>query len=590
MTINFLHLCQSYYKLKVLIIKSMSNLTVIDFFCGAGGFSEGFRQMGFELVCGYDNWQPAIDTYNHNFGLSCALQDILDFSESDKKIEELPNTNIIIGSPPCVSFSSSNKSGQADKSLGVRLTETFLKIVAVKKHQKNSVLKAWFMENVINSKKYLNDSYTFDDLGLTSWAINQGIKPSSIAINLNDNAAIINSADYGAIQARKRLISGEVINKRSLIIPTKTHADSKSKSELPKYKTLRKIKDYFPNPFKEKSSEIVKDVNYNIFIPQYQVTDHFYDTGIYKVEWMASKYYKQNHPYMGKMSFPENIDNPSRTVIATKIANSRESMIYKTELEREGDGEYRLPTVREAAIIMGFPITFQFIGSESAKWRLVGNAVCCAVSRALAITVLESYRLSKLKDMVLIKTPNLEGVNNLNKYNKKEFNSPPIKKKGARFRRHPMKDGNLTVTLSNYDIESSSKTLNKWFTSIQYGTGKGFPIQKIDDNYFENIITVIKKIDKGSEFIKKVDEYLVPRVANKVIMQKMYENQSPIERYWQPEKLVDEVAKLIYQNIDSNKTYIQDDLVIFTEKKAVPVVQLFALYAINKITTLSNKD
>lgn len=568
----------------------MSNLTVIDFFCGAGGFSEGFRQMGFELVCGYDNWQPAIDTYNHNFGLSCALQDILDFSESDKKIEELPNTNIIIGSPPCVSFSSSNKSGQADKSLGVRLTETFLKIVAVKKHQKNSVLKAWFMENVINSKKYLNDSYTFDDLGLTSWAINQGIKPSSIAINLNDNAAIINSADYGAIQARKRLISGEVINKRSLIIPTKTHADSKSKSELPKYKTLRKIKDYFPNPFKEKSSEIVKDVNYNIFIPQYQVTDHFYDTGIYKVEWMASKYYKQNHPYMGKMSFPENIDNPSRTVIATKIANSRESMIYKTELEREGDGEYRLPTVREAAIIMGFPITFQFIGSESAKWRLVGNAVCCAVSRALAITVLESYRLSKLKDMVLIKTPNLEGVNNLNKYNKKEFNSPPIKKKGARFRRHPMKDGNLTVTLSNYDIESSSKTLNKWFTSIQYGTGKGFPIQKIDDNYFENIITVIKKIDKGSEFIKKVDEYLVPRVANKVIMQKMYENQSPIERYWQPEKLVDEVAKLIYQNIDSNKTYIQDDLVIFTEKKAVPVVQLFALYAINKITTLSNKD
>ncbi|MGP4951572.1 DNA cytosine methyltransferase [Psychrobacter sp. T6-1] len=568
----------------------MSNLTVIDFFCGAGGFSEGFRQMGFELVCGYDNWQPAIDTYNHNFGLSCALQDILDFSESDKKIEELPNTNIIIGSPPCVSFSSSNKSGQADKSLGVRLTETFLKIVAVKKHQKNSVLKAWFMENVINSKKYLNDSYTFDDLGLTSWAINQGIKPSSIAINLNDNAAIINSADYGAIQARKRLISGEVINKRSLIIPTKTHADSKSKSELPKYKTLRKIKDYFPNPFKEKSSEIVKDVNYNIFIPQYQVTDHFYDTGIYKVEWMASKYYKQNHPYMGKMSFPENIDNPSRTVIATKIANSRESMIYKTELEREGDGEYRLPTVREAAIIMGFPITFQFIGSESAKWRLVGNAVCCAVSRALAITVLESYRLSKLKDMVLIKTPNLEGVNNLNKYNKKEFNSPPIKKKGARFRRHPMKDGNLTVTLSNYDIESSSKTLNKWFTSIQYGTGKGFPIQKIDDNYFENIITVIKKIDKGSEFIKKVDEYLVPRVANKVIMQKMYENQSPIERYWQPEKLVDEVAKLIYQNIGSNKTYIQDDLVIFTEKKAVPVVQLFALYAINKITTLSNKD
>lgn len=568
----------------------MNNLTVIDFFCGAGGFSEGFKQMGFEIVCGYDNWQPAIDTYNHNFGLSCVIKDILEFNESDKKIEELPNTNIIIGSPPCVSFSSSNKSGQADKSLGVRLTETFLKIVAIKKHQKNSVLQAWFMENVVNSKKYLQEIYTFNDLNLTSWANEQGINPNNIAIELKDNTAIINSADYGSIQARKRVISGELINENSLIILAKSYRDSKSNSELPQYRSIKQIKDDFPNPFKDKTSELVADINYNISIPQDQITDHFYDTGIYEVEWMSSKYYKKNHPYMGKMSFPENENNPSRTIIATKIANSRESIIYKTELSRKGDGEYRLPTVREAAIIMGFPITFQFIGSENAKWRLVGNAVCCAVSQALAKTVLECYKIDIPKHPILTENPNLKGVMNLNKYNKKIFNSPPIKKKGARFRRHPMKDGNLTVTLSNYDIESSSKTLNKWFTSIQYGTGKGFPIQKIDDNYFENIITVIKKIDKGSEFIKKVDEYLVPRVANKVIMQKMYENQSPIERYWQPEKLVDEAAKLIYQNIDSNKTYIQDDLVIFTEKKAVPVVQLFALYAINKITTLSNKD
>jgi len=30
---------------------------------------------------------------------------------------------------------------------------------------------------------------------------------------------------------------------------------------------------------------------------------------------------------------------------------------------------------REAATIMGFPITFQFAGSEYTKWRLIGNAV-----------------------------------------------------------------------------------------------------------------------------------------------------------------------------------------------------------------------
>ena len=90
------------------------NLTVIDFFCGAGGFSEGFRQMGFEIKYGYDHWKPAVDTYNHNFNLNCEVKNILDFETSIDEIESLPNTDVIIGSPPCVSFSSSNKSGNAE--------------------------------------------------------------------------------------------------------------------------------------------------------------------------------------------------------------------------------------------------------------------------------------------------------------------------------------------------------------------------------------------------------------------------------------------------------------------------------------------
>ena len=115
------------------------DFTVIDFFCGAGGFSEGFRQQGFKIVYGIDNWEPAIKTFNHNFFLDCSTKNILDFESSIQEIEKLPDTDIIIGSPPCVTFSSSNKSGKADKSLGVRLTEVFLRIVAVKKYQQNSI-------------------------------------------------------------------------------------------------------------------------------------------------------------------------------------------------------------------------------------------------------------------------------------------------------------------------------------------------------------------------------------------------------------------------------------------------------------------
>jgi DNA (cytosine-5)-methyltransferase 1 len=59
--------------------KLKNKLTIIDFFCGAGGFSEGFRQMCFEIVKGYDHWRPAMETYNHNFGTHSTIKNILDF-------------------------------------------------------------------------------------------------------------------------------------------------------------------------------------------------------------------------------------------------------------------------------------------------------------------------------------------------------------------------------------------------------------------------------------------------------------------------------------------------------------------------------
>ena len=219
----------------------MNKLTVIDFFCGAGGFSEGFRQMGYDIIYGYDHWKPAVDTYNHNFNLQCSPKNILDFDNSIDEINSIPNTDIILGSPPCVSFSSSNKSGKADKSLGVKLTETFLKVVAVKKHQPNSTLKAWFMENVVNSKRYLQTAYTFKDLGLTDWANEHKISPNKIAIDLFENTTVINSADYGSIQARKRVISGEIIKQKKLIVPKHTHSNPKLKGDLPLYKSIKTI-------------------------------------------------------------------------------------------------------------------------------------------------------------------------------------------------------------------------------------------------------------------------------------------------------------------------------------------------------------
>lgn len=59
-------------------VKKVDKLTVIDIFCGSGGFSEGFRQQDFEIVKGIDHREPAIKAFNHNFGLDCSVQDVLD--------------------------------------------------------------------------------------------------------------------------------------------------------------------------------------------------------------------------------------------------------------------------------------------------------------------------------------------------------------------------------------------------------------------------------------------------------------------------------------------------------------------------------
>jgi DNA (cytosine-5)-methyltransferase 1 len=468
--------------------KRKNKPTVIDIFCGAGGFSEGFRQQGFKVVMGIDHWAPAMETFNHNFNLNCPVKDVVDFSISVEEIEELPDTDVILGSPPCVTFSSSNISGKADKTEGVTMTQIFLRIVAVKKWKKNSKLKAWYMENVPSSIKHLASEFTFDDLGLGKWAEKNKLNGNKVAIRLKENQQIINSADYGSPQSRERVVSGEIVNKAKLIVPEITHSNSAANKKL-QWVYLKDIKDKLPPVNSKRSSRSLRDPNYpSLSIKRNDLSDHFYDTGLYECEWRQSRFLKVNHPYMGNMYFPENEKRASRTITATIIKSSREAHVYKSEYNRKGDGQYRTPTIREAACIMGFPITYQFLGSSKAmKWRLVGNAVCPSVSRTFAALTRKEIGLKAKIKLIVSKSCKLKGVTNLNTYEQKKFSEPPQRVPGSRFRRHPFKNGNITVTLSNYNISTNSKNVKKWRTSIQYGNGEGFPTFNLKDGLYRKL-------------------------------------------------------------------------------------------------------
>ena len=289
------------------------------------------------------------------------------------------------------------------------------------------------------------------------------------------------------------------------------------------------------------------------------------------------------------MSFPENKDKPSRTVTATNIGTSREALIYKSEYNRTGHGEYRIPTVREMACLMCFPITYQFLGgSEYSKCRLVGNAVSPSVSRALAVSLKKKLKLKVRSTLDIQKEANLKGVINLNVFNAKEFNNPPIKNKGARFRRHPFKYGNITVTLSNYDI-LLGKSDGKWITSVQYGNGDGFPSENYADDFHMAIEPIIKQLSKGNEFVQQINNGFASRIPQGAILQELYETQSSQDKYLEPTDLVDQVGEIIENLKINKKEYEQTDLKFFKYKKVVPLNQLYALYAINKISYVANQ-
>lgn len=103
-------------------IKS-SGLNVIDLFCGAGGSSSGFKLAGFNLVGALDNNAKAAATHALNFpDCKTIVGDITKVSPAEfHEMIGKPRVDIVIGSPPCQTFSSLSQ-GKI-KSLGKDIKE-----------------------------------------------------------------------------------------------------------------------------------------------------------------------------------------------------------------------------------------------------------------------------------------------------------------------------------------------------------------------------------------------------------------------------------------------------------------------------------
>ncbi|MCK5107651.1 MAG: DNA cytosine methyltransferase, partial [Nanoarchaeota archaeon] len=305
---------------------------------------------------------------------------------------------------------------------------------------------------------------------------------------------------------------------------------------------------------------------------------HFYNSTIQDYEWKRAKRLKEDHGYMGKMSFPEDINRPSRTVMATMSASTREAIIFNAIRSNKKAG-YRLPTIREIACFMSFPITYQFEGKgESSKYKLIGNAVCCKLAAALADSIGKKEKI-KLPDYIpqkIIKSSvDLTGKNHISK-------KPKSKKDDAKFAIHVpyIKIKSFRAEISNRDSDFKKNKI-KWTSKLHYGSGKHANYVELKQNELEKALEKIKGFKKFKINLEKAFGQI--KISAKDLQTSYILNGNSKEI--SPGKALAIIRKIINESFDTKTLRDINTLNKFSnqnlKRTEIPTLVLISLYACN---------
>lgn len=341
----------------------MKKYKVVDLFCGIGGFSYGFEMTGrFEVVVAADIWDTAIKTFkrNHNNkNIDVLLQDLT--TMPSEYWEAYANkVDVIIAGPPCQGFSMSGKRDVNDK--------------------RNSLF-----EEVIRIAEIVNPSYIIIEnvVGLLSMVTPEGVDVKELImsefnrIGYKAQFKILNSAEYGVPQARKRVVF--VASKNlPLDFPKPTHATGNFVTvgdalgnvdpdgdlyldAITPFQQLMKGRSDIMNHVRRTSNELV--TKRMSFIPQggnWKDIPEELGTG----GGVHSNAYKRLDPRL-----------PSVT-----IKHAAKAMIIHPERNR-------ILTVREVARLQSFNDDFVIEGTGSDQHQQLANAVPPLLGKAIAETL-----------------------------------------------------------------------------------------------------------------------------------------------------------------------------------------------------------
>jgi DNA (cytosine-5)-methyltransferase 1 len=318
-------------------------LEVVDLFCGAGGMSCGLQQSGLKLRLGIDYDSDSICTYSRNFPSSKAINaDVADLSASQILTHlKNPECFVLAGCPPCQMFSQLHRSSRT-------VGDEFHQYLRLLWTLRPAYLVFENVPRIVSFKSAWD--LLLDRLQRRGYHVNY-VK--------------IDAAEFGVPQKRKRLV---LVASRSEFgfLPI----------EKARRRTVRDAIGHLPN---------VDET-----IPNH-LTMKLSDTNLARLK-ATPKNGGRSKPKLsafddsyGRMRW----DSPSPTITTRCISFSNGAF---------GHPSYnRAITVREAALLQGFPDDFEFTGGVWSSARQVGNAVPPPVATWLGNSIRHHYQNNKTK-------------------------------------------------------------------------------------------------------------------------------------------------------------------------------------------------
>ncbi|WP_161877702.1 DNA cytosine methyltransferase [Alkalibacterium sp. MB6] len=342
-----------------------NSINVVSLFSGGGGLDLGFKKQDYNIIWANDNDKNAVATYKHNIG-----KHIVHASINDVDIMKIPAANVVIGGPPCQSFSlSGNRNPNDDRG---KLVWKYIEII----DQVNP--QAFVFENVTGllSAKDENGNKVFPMLVKTFEQIGYKI-----------SAEVLNSASYGVPQKRKRVIIVGLKNQNLFEFPKALMTEEKE------FVTVEEALSDLP-PSTESADEAIPyktgpKSNYQRFIrdSQTKVDEHSTPT-VSELDKYVIKHVKPGGNYL---DIPRDVPSKriqrlqregGRTTFYGRMNPTKASYTINTYFNRPNGGcfihysENRLITIREAMRLQSFPDSFKLISSSfQSKRSIVGNAV-----------------------------------------------------------------------------------------------------------------------------------------------------------------------------------------------------------------------